>query len=161
VDLTTILLAIAGPVGITLGWWLGKRSEREQMAREERKSAYVAFATASIHYRNSDDAERRRRRNERWEALSVLSLVAPPAVVRSAAYLVAAGDKLLDPDIDQDGRRAIYAEIWEHITQFTQLARMDLRVGVNDAFEAMTPVTGDRLTFERPAAKPTASQDER
>jgi hypothetical protein len=161
VEFTTILVAIAGPVGITLGWWLGKRSEHERMAREERKSAYVAFTSAAIQYRNSDDAERRRRRNERWEALSVLTLVAPPAVVQSAAYLVAAGDKLLDPDIGRDERRSIYAEVWEHINRFTQLARTDLRVGENDAFAALTPVTGERISFERPAANPTASQEER
>jgi hypothetical protein len=65
VAFTTILVAIAGPVGITLGWWLEKRSEHERMAREERKSAYVAFTTAAVLYRNSDDAERQRRRNER------------------------------------------------------------------------------------------------
>jgi hypothetical protein len=158
---TTVLLAIAGPVGITLGWWLGKRSEHERLGREERKSAYVAFTSAAVLYRNSDDAERRSRRNERWEALSVLTLVAPPAIVRSAAYLVAAGDKLLDPDVDGDGRRAIYAEVWEHIGRFTQLARADLRVGQSDAFAALTPVTGDRLTFERPVGNPTASPDER
>ena len=29
----TLLVAIAGPVGITLGWWLGKRSERERTAQ--------------------------------------------------------------------------------------------------------------------------------
>lgn len=131
------------------------------MAREERKSAYVAFVSASILYRNADDAERHRRRNERWEALAVLTLVAPPATVRSAAYLVAAGDKLLEPGIDADGGRVIYAEIWEHISQFTRLARADLRVGENDAFADLTPVKGDRLTFDRPVADPNPSQDER
>jgi hypothetical protein len=161
VAFTTILVAIAGPVGITLGWWLGKRSEHERMAREERKSAYVAFTTAAILYRNADDAERRSRRNERWEAFAVLQLVAPPALVRSAAHLVAAGDKLLDPDIDADGRSAIYAEVWEHINRFTQLARTDLRVGDNDPFADLTPVIGDRITFEPPVAHPTASQEER
>jgi membrane protein YqaA with SNARE-associated domain len=45
----TILVAIAGSVGITLGWWLGKGSERERTAREERKSAYVAFTTTFEH----------------------------------------------------------------------------------------------------------------
>jgi hypothetical protein len=160
VAFTTILVAIAGPVGITLGWWLGKRSERERTAREERKSAYVAFTTAAIQYRNSDDDERRAHRNERWEALAVLTLVAPPALVQSAAHLVAAGDRLLDPDIDADARHAIYAEVWEHIDRFTQLARMDLRVGDNDAFAALTPVTGDRLTFERPVTTSTGSPEE-
>jgi len=158
---TTIVVAIAGPVGITLGWWLGRRSEHERVAREERKSAYVAFASAAIRYRNSDDAERVRRRNERWEAFSVLSLVAPPALVQSAALLAAAGDQLLEPDLGVDRRREIYAEIWSHIDRFTQLARTDLRVGENDAFAALTPVKGERLTFERPPTDPTASHEER
>ena len=91
----------------------------------------------------------------------MLPLVAPPDVVRSAAYLVSAGDKLLDPDIDADGRRAIYAEIWEHINQFTRLARTDLRVSEKDGFADLTPVKGDRITFERPVAKATPSQEER
>ena len=144
----TILVAIAGPVGITLGWWLGKRSERERTAREERKSAYVAFTTAAIQYRNSNDEERRQRRNERWEAFAVLTLVAPPALVEIAARMVAAGDGLLDPEIDAAGRRAIYADLWQHIDRFTQLARTDLHIDENDAFAALTPVIGDRLTFE-------------
>ena len=118
----TILVAIAGPVGITLGWWLGKRSERERTAREERKSAYVAFTTAAIHFRNSDDDERRRRRNERWEAFAVLTLVAPPAMVQIAAHMVAAGDRLLDPDIDASARRAIYADLWPSLSKWN--ARM-------------------------------------
>jgi hypothetical protein len=157
----TILVAIAGPVGITLGWWLGKRSERERTAREERKSAYVAFTTAAIQYRNSNDEERRQRRNERWEAFAVLTLVAPPALVEIAARMVAAGDKLLDPDIDLSERRAIYADLWQYIDRFTQLARGDLRVDENDAFAALTPVIGDRLAFEhRPASDPSAPHEE-
>lgn len=158
VAFTTILVAIAGPVGITLGWWLGKRSERERAAREERKSAYVAFTTAAIQYRNSNDDERRARRNERWAAFAELTLVAPPAVIQSAGHVVAAGDRLLDPDVDADTRRAIYAEVWGHINRFTELARTDLRIGEVNAFAALTPVTGDRLTFERPAS-PTTSQE--
>ena len=150
VAFTTILVAIAGPVGITLGWWLGKRSERERAAREERKNAYVAFTTAAIQYRNSDDDERRRRRNERWEAFAVLTLVAPPELVQRAAHLVAAGDRLLEPDIDEAERRAIYAEVWDHIGRFTRLARADLRIDEADAFADLSPVIGDRLTFERP-----------
>jgi hypothetical protein len=158
---TTILLVIAGPVGITLGWWLGKRSEHERMAREERKSAYVAFTSAAIQYRNADDDERRTRRNERWAALSVLTLVAPAAVLRNAAYLVATGDKLLEGDLDGDGRRAIYAEMWEYIDRFTQLARTDLGIAENDAFTTLKPVIRDRLTFEGQVADPTESRDER
>lgn len=156
---TTIVVAIAGPVGITLGWWLGKRSEHERVAREERKSAYVAFTSVAIRYRNSDDAERVRRRNERWEALAVLTLVAPPAIVRSASLLAAAGDQLLDPEIDRDRRLAVYAEIWEHIDRFTRLARADLGVAESDAFASLTPVTGERLTFERPSPEPSASDE--
>jgi hypothetical protein len=160
VAFTTILVAIAGPVGITLGWWLGKRSDRERVAREERKSAYVAFVTAAILYRNADDAERLTRRNDRWEAFAVLTLVAPPAVVQSAAYLVSAGDQLLDPDIDEERRRAIYVEIWEHIRGFMELARTDLRIGETDAYAALTPVTGERITFERPGASPSTPPKE-
>ena len=157
----TILVAIAGPVGITLGWWLGKRSERERTAREERKSAYVAFTTTAIQYRNSNDEERRQRQNERWEAFAVLTLVAPPALVEIAAHMVAAGDKLLDPDIDDAERRAIYSDLWHHIDRFTQLARTDLRIDDNDAFVALKPVIGDRLSFEnRPVPDPTGVQDE-
>jgi hypothetical protein len=160
VAFTTILVAIAGPVGITLGWWLGKRSERERVAREERKSAYVAFVTAAILYRNADDAERVTRRNDRWEAFAVLTLVAPPAVVQSAAYVVSAGDQLLDPDLVDERRRAIYLEIWEHIRGFMQLARTDLRIDETDAYAALTPVTGERITFERPVANPTATPED-
>jgi hypothetical protein len=153
----TILVAIAGPVGITLGWWLGKRSERERTAREERKAAYVAFTTAAIKFRNSDDAERRQRRNERWEAFAVLTLVAPPALVEIAAHMAAEGEKLLDPDIGAAGRRAVYATLWQHIDRFTQLARSDLRIEETDAFAALTPVIDDRLKFEqRPVPAPTA-----
>ena len=35
----------------------------------------------------------------------MLTLVAPPALVEIAAHMVAAGDKLLDADIDAAGRR--------------------------------------------------------
>ncbi len=157
----TILVAIAGPVGITLGWWLGKRSERERTAREERKSAYAAFTTTAIKYRNSNDEERRQRRNERWQAFAVLTLVAPPALVEIAAHMVAAGDRLLDPDIDDAERRAIYADLWQHIDRFTQLARNDLRIDDIDAFAALNPVIGDRLSFEqRPVPDPTGVHDE-
>ena len=157
----TILVAIGGPVGITLGWWLGKRSERERTAREERKSAYVAFTTTAIKYRNSNDEERRQRRNERWEAFAVLTLVAPPTLVEIAARMVAAGDRLLDPAIDDAKRRAIYAELWHHIDRFTQLARTDLRIDDIDAFAALNPVIGERLSFEqRPVPDPTGVHDE-
>ena len=84
---TTLVLAIAGPVGIVLGWWLGRRAERDKTGRDERKNAYVRFTSASIKFRNADDAERVRRRDERWEALAVLTMVAPPAAVRIAGNM--------------------------------------------------------------------------
>lgn len=148
--IAAFLAAIAGPVGVTLGWWLGRRAERDRTAREERKSAYVGFTTAAINYRNADDEERRRRRNERWEAFAVLTLVAPPEAVRRAAYLVAVGDRLLESALGEEVRRAIYAEAWVHIREFTRLARIDLKVGETEPFAALTPVTGERLSFERP-----------
>ena len=157
---TTIVVAVAGPIGITLGWWLGKRSERDRVEREERKSAYAAFTGAAIRYRNSDDSERVRRRNERWEAFAVLTLVAPPELIRSAAHLVAGGDQLLDPSLDEERRRAIYVEMWSQIGRFTQLACANLQVGVDDAFAALTPVIGERLTFERPEPTSAGSREE-
>jgi hypothetical protein len=57
-------------------------------------------------------------------------------------------------------RRAIYAEVWDHIGRFTKLARADLRVGEEDAFAALTPVTGDRLKFERPLVARNGSPKE-
>jgi len=44
----------------------------------------------------------------------------------------------------------ICAEAWHRIGEFTRLARIDLKVGETEAFADLTPVTGDRLTFERP-----------
>lgn len=158
--MTTVLLVIAGPVGITLGWWLGKRSERDRTAREERKAAYVGFTTVAINYRNSDDEGRYRDRNKRWEALAVLTLVAPPAIVREAAGLAAAGDRLLEPDTDAEARRAVYEEVWQHITRFTALARADLGIGEADVFASLVPITGERITFER-RAEPTHAEESR
>jgi hypothetical protein len=148
--LTTLFVAIAGPVGITLGWWLGRRSERDRTAREERKAAYVNFTSASIKFRNADDAERLVRRNERWEALAVLTMVAPPEMVRIAAHMCAAGEALLDRAVDADARHAIYQELWLRINEFTRLARADLKVGDIDAFAGLDVVAGDRLSFVRP-----------
>jgi len=34
IAVTTVLVAIAGPLGITLGWWLGRRGERERQQRD-------------------------------------------------------------------------------------------------------------------------------
>jgi hypothetical protein len=94
VALLTLLVAVAGPVGVTLGWWLGRRGERERQGREERKSAYVAFVHAAIRYRQADDDEERRGvRDERWSALAEIVLIAPPPIVRAAAYMVTTGDR--------------------------------------------------------------------
>ena len=89
IALLTLLVAIAGPIGVSLGWWLGRRGERERQGREERRSAYVAFVHASIRYRNADsDEDRRELRDERWAALAEIVLVAPPSVVQAAAIQV-------------------------------------------------------------------------
>jgi len=155
---TTLVLAIAGPVGIVLGWWLGRRAERDKTGRDERKNAYVRFTSASIKFRNADDAERVRRRDERWEALAVLTMVAPPAAVRIAGNMAAAGERLLDPGLDEDGRNSIYEELWRDINEFTRIARADLKIEDVDAFAGLKWVPGDRLTFDRPS--PGSSTEE-
>jgi hypothetical protein len=155
VAFTTVLVAIAGPLGITLGWWLGKRAERDRTAREERKSAYVAFTSASMKYRNADEADRRSFRNERWEALAVLTMVAPPPIVHVAAHMAAAGEGLLDPALDESERQAIYAELWRLVTEYTRLVRVDLKVGDADAFAGLNAITGERISFERPRVAST------
>ncbi len=150
--MTTLLVAIAGPVGITLGWWLGRRGERERQQREERKSAYVDFVHAAIRYRNATDDERREIREERWAALAEIVLVAPPKVVEAASYQVSTGDHLLEPGLTADDRRAVYLEIWERNRTFTRLARTDLKVGAADPWAGMEPVVGDRIDFVRPSS---------
>jgi hypothetical protein len=149
--LTTLLVAIAGPVaGVTLGWWLGRRTERERQAREERKSAYVAFVHAAIRYRNADDDEERRTlHDERWAALAEIVLVAPPPIVQAAAYMVSTGDRLLNKALEPDERSATFREMWENNVQFTRLARSDLRVGAADPFEGLEPSVGETIVFER------------
>jgi hypothetical protein len=149
--ITTLVLAVAGPVGIALGWWLGRRSERDRTLREERKNAYVRFTSAAIKFRNGDLDERRRRRDERWEALAVLTIVASPSAVRVAGNMAAAGERLLDPQLDQSGRDAIYRELWDGVNEFTRLARKDLQLGDVDAFDGLKWIPGDRLSFERTA----------
>jgi hypothetical protein len=147
----TILVALAGPLGIVLGWWLGRRGERERQQRDERKSAYVAFVHALIRYRNASDEERRLIREERWAALSEIVIVAPPEIVQAVSYQVATGDRLLDPALTGDDRHAIYLEMWEQNREFTRLARTDLGVGVADAWEGIAPVVGERVDFRPPA----------
>ncbi len=151
VTLLTLLVAIAGPIGVSLGWWLGRRGERERQGREERRSAYVAFVHASIRYRNADgDEERRGLRDERWAALAEIVLVAPPAVVQAAALQVSTGDRLLGGTLKPEQRLATLHEMWQNNVAFTRLARSDLGVAAADPFEGVQPVVGERITFERP-----------
>jgi hypothetical protein len=155
-----VVAAVAGPLGVTLGWWLGRKGERERQGREERKSAYLAFVRAAIRYRNADDAETRHTlRDERWAALAELILVAPPRVVQAAAYMVSTGDRLLDPSLTVDQRRATLREMWENNVSFTRLARMDLGVGAADPFEGLDARIGDgAVVFGRPPPLPDAPQ---
>ena len=151
IALLTLLVAIAGPIGVSLGWWLGRRGERERQGREERRSAYVAFVHASIRYRNADsDEDRRELRDERWAALAEIVLVAPPSVVQAAAIQVSSGDRLLDRTLEPEQRLTTFKEMWENNVLFTRLARTDLRVDEVDPFEGVQPVIGERITFERP-----------
>src|SRR3954447_26315446 len=153
VAFASFLVAIAGPLGITLGWWLGRRGERERQLREERKSAYVDFVHAAIRFRNAPDEQRPEIRQERWAALAEIVLVAPPPVVEAASYLVATGERLLEPDLSTDDRAAVYQGMWDRNRAFTRLAREDLRVGAADPFAGMQPVIGDRIDFRPPAGR--------
>src|SRR3954471_3612431 len=117
--------AIAGPTGVSLGWWLGRRGERDRTGREERKSAYAAFLGAAIRYRFATDEERRVIRDERWAGLSEVILVAPPEVVQRAAYWVSTGDRLLVPGLTPEQRRETLDELWKNNVAFTRLARAD------------------------------------
>jgi hypothetical protein len=149
----SVLVAIAGPLGITLGWWLGRRGERERQFREERKGAYVEFVRAAIRFRNAESDEHRRAiREERWAALAQMVLVAPPPIVEAASYQVAVGDRLLEPGLTKEDRIATFEALWERNKIFTREARTDLRVGAADPFEAMEPVVGERVEF-RPRAE--------
>jgi hypothetical protein len=155
VAVTTVFVAVAGPIGITLGWWLGRRGERERQQRDERKSAYVDFVHAAIRFRNATDDQRREIREERWAALAEIVLVAPPKVVEAASYHVSCGDHLLEPGLTEDDRRSVYLEIWERNRTFTKVARTDLNVGAADPWEGMEPLVGDRIDFVRPPSPRT------
>jgi hypothetical protein len=152
VTVATFLVAVAGPLGVTLGWWLGRRGERERQLREERKAAYVEFVRAAIRFRNASDEERRTIREERWAALAEIVLVAPPAVVEAASHQVSSGDRLLNPPLSAEDRSSIYREMWDRNRAFTRLARVDLRVGAADPFEALEPILDDHVGFDAPAA---------
>jgi hypothetical protein len=151
-SLIALLAAVAGPVGVSLGWWLGRRGERERQGREERKSAYLAFVRASIRYRNADGVdERRTLRDERWAALAEVVLVAPPSVVQAAAYMVSTGDRLLDPALSGEERLTILREMWDNNVEFTRLARTDLAVGAANPFEGIDASVADSpVMFGRP-----------
>jgi hypothetical protein len=148
IALVTLLVAIAGPIGVTLGWWLGRRGEHERVLRDERKVAYVAFVHAAIRFRNATDEERRAIRDERWAAIAEIVLVAPPPVVEAASYQVATGERLLDTTLSPEARAELYRELWERNRAFTRLARADLKVGATDPFEGLQPVLGERLGFD-------------
>jgi hypothetical protein len=150
VAVASVLVALAGPLGITLGWWLGRRGERARQLREERKSAYLAFVRAAIRFRNASDEERPGIREDRWGALAEIVLVAPPPIVEAASYQVAAGERLLRPGLDQGARVAIYRELWDRNRTFTRLARVDLQVGAADPFEGLEPVLGEHIDFSTP-----------
>jgi hypothetical protein len=147
VTVLTALVALAGPLGIVLGWWLGRRGERERQQREERKSAYVAYVRALIRYRNASDEERRLIREERWAAYAEIVLVAPPPVVQAVSYQIATGDRLLEPTLDSDERQAVFVEMWERNRTFTRLAREDLGVGDPDPWADIEPIIGERVDF--------------
>ncbi len=151
VAFASLLVALAGPLGITLGWWLGRRGERERQMRDERKAAYVAFVHAAIRFRNATDEERRHIREERWAALAEIVLVAPADVVAAASYQVATGERLLDAGLTADARIEVLRALWERNRAFTRLARTDLRVGDVDPFAGIEPVVGDRIDFRTPA----------
>jgi hypothetical protein len=148
VAFASVLVALAGPLGVTLGWWLGRRGERERQQREERRSAYVAFVHAAIRFRNATDEQRREIREERWAALAEIVLVAPPRVVEAASYQVSTGERLLAPALHPEERRNVYLAMWERNGTFTRLARTDLGLASADPFAAMRPVVDERVDFE-------------
>jgi hypothetical protein len=150
VAITSVLVAIAGPVGIALGWWLGRRGERDRQRRQERKDAYIAFVHGAIRFRNASDEERQEIREERWAALAEIVLIAPPALVEAASYQVVTGDRLLDPSLSAEDRRAVWVLLWERNRMFTRLARADLGLGLDDPWDGMRPIIGERLDFEIP-----------
>jgi hypothetical protein len=146
--------AIAGPTGVSLGWWLGRRGERDRTGREERKSAYAAFLGAAIRFRFATDEERRVIRDERWAGLSEVILVAPPQVVQRAAYWVSTGDRLLDPGLTPEQRRETFDELWANNVAFTRLARADLGIETANPFEGFQPSITEDVTFGHPAPGP-------
>ncbi|MDQ2965536.1 MAG: hypothetical protein M3R57_06785 [Chloroflexota bacterium] len=141
----TLVVAIAGPLGIALGWWLAHRSERERLAREERRSAYASFIRAAALYRNSPV-----RKAEDVAALygnlAELILVAPTAVFAEAWALVQTGADLVDLG-DEVNREPTYDTMYRHFVAFSDRARADLSIPGS----AFGSVSGLELTLGRPA----------
>ncbi|HEY3522938.1 MAG TPA: hypothetical protein VGK63_04490 [Candidatus Limnocylindrales bacterium] len=149
VALTTVLVALAGPLAVALGWWLGRRGERERTLREERKEAYIAFVHAAFRFRFCTDEQRREIRDERWGALARVVLVAPPPVAEAASYQVSWGERLLEPGLGPADRQLVYAGMWERNRAFMRAARTDLNVGDADPWEGIEPIIGERVDFKR------------
>ena len=130
VPLATIVVAIAGPLGVTMGWWLGRRSQRERESRDERKSAYTEFIRAVVAFRSADQSLRREIRGDRWSAISVLILVAPRDVYVAAWAVLSVQERLLE-ELDGAGLAEVQDEIWRRFSRFANLARADLGVSGN------------------------------
>jgi hypothetical protein len=139
VPLLTILVAVTGPLGITLGWWLGRRSERERASREERKTAYGEFIRAIVDFRSTEPDKRPEIRDDRYASMTALILIAPPAVFQAAWALVTVQDRLLDDPRDDQLQR-VQDEIWARFSRFASMARTDLGVRENP-FGTLRPET--------------------
>ena len=142
VSLVAVLVAVAGPLGVTLGWWLGRRSEKERGLREERKTAYTDFIRALFEFRSADMETRHQIRQNRWVAFATLVLVAPPAVLQASWRLLSVHERLLE-DVDGPTLKSIQDDVWRRFRRFTALARSDLRMGAGDVdpFGGLEPAT--------------------
>jgi hypothetical protein len=139
VTIETILVALAGPLGVTLGWWLARRSETERALREEKRLAYTEFIRAIMEFRSAAPEERQKIRNDRWAALAALVLLAPPTVFQASWRLLSAQEGLLD-DLDQDALKSVQDEIWAAFSKFASLARADLGA-LDNPFGELRPGT--------------------
>jgi hypothetical protein len=139
VPILAIFVAVAGPLGITLGWWLARRSERERASREERRNAYSEFLRTILAFRSANPDRRREIRGDRWAALAVLMLVAPPPVVQSGWALISVQEHLLD-ETDQAVTKSIQDGVWKWASRYVHMARADLGVR-GEAFGQLHPTT--------------------
>jgi hypothetical protein len=158
VPLTTVLVAIAGPLGVTLGWWLARRSETERALREERRLAYTEFIRAILEFRSAAPEKRREIRNDRWAALAALVLLAPPSVFQASWRLLSAQEGLLD-DLDEDALKSVQDEVWAGFSQFASLARADLGA-LDNPFGQLRPSTARSGPPVLDLKGPPASKDE-